>query len=111
EGGGGAVLSGGNRLLRRFALEAYVTLTEDDALDAAITGNQLQARTQKRQVVLVGFWIEQVDACNIAFASLGSVQPCGAAHGEELGSHAALLQHSKQVVEADAVAANYDEIG
>ena len=79
--------------------------------DAAVTGNQIQRRSQKRPIVFVGLRIEQVDARDIAFAALGGIQSGGAADGEKLRAHALLLQFAKQVIETDAVAADHDEIG
>ena len=55
--------------------------------------------------------IEQMHAGDVAFAALGRLESGHAADGEELRSHTALLQLAEQVVEADAVAADDDEIG
>ena len=52
-----------------------------------------------------------MDAREIAFTALGGVQSRRAADGEKLRAHALLLQLAEQVVEADAVAADHDEIG
>ena len=79
--------------------------------DAAVAGDKVERRSEKRPIVLVGLRIEQVDARDIAFAALGGVQSCGAADGEKLRAHASLLQFAEQVVEPDAVAADHDEIG
>src|SRR5262245_14594690 len=51
-----------------------------------------------------------MNACDVAFTTLGGFEPGKAADGDELRSHAAFLQFAKEVVEADAVAADHDEI-
>ena len=98
-------------LLRRPAFETRVSRAEDDALQAAVAGNELKRRSQERPIVFVGLRIEQVDARDIAFAALGGIQSGGAAHGEKLRAHALPLQFSQQVIESDAVAADHDQIG
>ena len=52
-----------------------------------------------------------MDARDIAFAALGGVQSGRAADGEKLRAHALPLQLAQQVIEADAVAADHDQIG
>ena len=75
-------------ILRRPAFEARVSRTEDDALQAAVTGDEIERRSQERPIVFVGLRIEQMDARDIAFAALGGIQSSGAAHGEKLRAHA-----------------------
>ncbi len=53
-----------------------------------------------------------MDSREITFAALGGIQSCRAAHREKLGARAAaVLQFPQQVVEADAVAPDHDELG
>ncbi len=52
-----------------------------------------------------------MDARQVALAALGGGQAGGAADGEEFRGDAAALKLGEQIVEAEAVAADDDEIG
>ena len=98
-------------ILRRPAFEARVSRAENDALQPAVAGDQIERRSQKRPIVFVGLRIEQMNARDIAFAALGGIQSAGAAHRQKLRAHALPLQFSQQVIERDAVAADHHQIG
>ena len=99
-------------LSRHPAFEACVAAPESNALQTAIAGDEGQRRCEKRSIVLIGRWIQQVDSREITFAALGGIQSCRAAHREKLGAgDAAVVQFPQQVVEADAVAPDHHKVG
>ncbi len=83
----------------------------DDALHAAIAGHQRQRFRQQRPVVHAGGGIHQVNAGDVALAAPGRGEAAHAADVERLGADALLHQLADQQVEADAVAADDDEVG
>ncbi len=98
-------------LLDGPAFETRVAGPEDDALQAAVAGNEFEVGSEERPVVFVGLRIEQVNAGDIAFAAFGRVEAAGAAYGKKLRADAVLLQFAEEVVEPNALAADDDEIG
>src|SRR5262249_12293928 len=100
----------GDRIDRVASLEPGVAFAKHDSLQTSVTRNQIECWREVGGVVLPGLGVEQMNAGDVAFATLGRVQSGEAADGEELRSHADLLQLAKQVIEPDAVATDDDEI-
>src|SRR6202034_2246702 len=100
-----------DRIVRRPAFEARVPMAKNDALQTAVTWNEIELRREERPVVFAGNRGEQVDAGQIAFAAHGGIQTAGAADGKKLRAHALPVEFSEQIIESDAVAADDDEIG
>ena len=69
-----------------------------------------RAGVTKGRLYLAAGGVQQVNAGHVALTARGRLQPRHAADGEKLRTHALALQLAEQVVEADAVAADDDQI-
>ncbi len=98
----------GHGLRNASALKACITAAEEEALEPAVAGNKHQVGAQKRPVILVRLGVQQMDPGHITLSTARCHQSSAAANSQELTAEAPFLHSAQQIVEADAVTADYD---